>query len=84
MKQKDIAVLMVVVFVSIVVSIFASKMLFSSPKNREQQVPVVPAISANFPVPSSQFFNSQSVDPTQLIQIGNSTNPQPFNTPTNQ
>ena len=81
MKQKDIALIMVVVFISIVISIFISKALISSPKSRKQKAEVVPAITSDFNAPQSsdQYFNKNSIDPTQLIQIGNSNNTQPFN-----
>jgi hypothetical protein len=80
MKQKDIITLIVVGIVSIVVSIFASKLIFGSASSRTAQVDVVPVISSSFPAPSSTYFNSQSIDPTQLITIGNNNNPSPFNT----
>ena len=79
MKQKDIAVIIIVVFLSGIVSFFVSNAVFVTSQNRQQQVEVVEAISANFPSPNTKYFNSQSVDPTQLIQIGNSTNSNPFN-----
>jgi len=79
MKQKDIALIMVVVFISVIVSIFVSKALFASPKNRQQAVEVVDPISSSFQVPDSHYFNSQSIDPTKLIKIGDSSNQNPFN-----
>jgi len=79
MKQKDIAMIIVVVFVSGVVSFFVSNMLFASPKNRQQKVEVVNVITSDFPTPDSKYFNKDSVNPTELIQIGNSNNPNPFN-----
>lgn len=79
MKQKDIALIIIVIFISGVTSFFISNALFASPENRQQKVEVVEAISATFPTPNSKYFNSQSVNPTELIQIGNSTNPNPFN-----
>ena len=79
MKQKDIALILIIVFVSVVISIVVSKLLFASPKNRQQQVEVVQPISADFPAPDKKYFNANSFDPTQLIQIGNSSNPNPFN-----
>jgi len=45
---------------------------------------VVPAISSSFPSPSTQEFNSGSIDPTQLITIGTSTNQTPFNSSNQQ
>jgi hypothetical protein len=79
MKQKDLALIIVVVFISAVVSLFVSKLIFASPANRQQKVDVVEAINNQFPQPDPQYFNVNSVDPTQLIQIGNTTNSNPFN-----
>lgn len=78
MKQKDIALIAVVIVISTVISIVVSKVVFAPPKNRQQKVEVVQPISADFPLPDSQYFNSQSIDPTRVISIGNNTNPDPF------
>ncbi len=78
MKQKDIILIIVVVFISGIFSLIISQKLFSSTVGK-QQVEVVQAINPSFPTPSSTYFNSQSVDPTQLIQIGNNNNTNPFN-----
>ena len=79
MKQKDVAMIMVIAFVSAIISLVVSRLLFTTPQNQEQQVEVVPAITADFPAPDSRYFNSSSIDPTQLIQIGNNNNTNPFN-----
>jgi hypothetical protein len=79
MKQKDLALIVVVVIISAIVSLFVSKYIFASPGNRQQKVDVVEAINNQFPQPDSHYFNVNSVDPTQLIQIGNTTNANPFN-----
>ena len=78
MRQKDVALIVVIIFISAIVSLFASKAIFSSPKNRQQQVEVVQPISADFPKPDKKYFNKQSFDPTQLITIGQNANPDPF------
>lgn len=78
MKQKDIALIIVITFVSAIISLVVSQLLFASPQNRQQSVQVVPAITANFPSPDSRYFNNNSIDPTQLIQIGNNNNTNPF------
>lgn len=78
MKQKDIALIAVVVIISAVISVLVSNVVFAPPKNRQQKVEVVQPISADFPVPDSHYFNSQSIDPTKLITIGDNTNPDPF------
>lgn len=79
MKQKDIALIIVIVFFSAVISFFVSRFIFASPKNRQQEVEVVQSITADFPAPDTHYFNASSIDPTQLIQIGNNNNPNPFN-----
>ena len=84
MKQKDIAIVIVVAFVSAVASLLVSRLLFASPQKQQQQVEVVPAITASFPSPDSRYFNSSSIDPTQLIQIGNNNNTNPFNSGSGQ
>jgi hypothetical protein len=77
MKQKDVALIIVVVFISGLVSFFVSKMLFSA-KTDQQQVEVVDAISTEFTLPSEKYFNDKSIDPTKQIQIGDNTNNNPF------
>lgn len=79
MKQKDIALIIVVTVISGIISFFVSNTLFASPEDRQQKVEVVEQISASFPTPSNKYFNSESINPTELIQIGTSTNPNPFN-----
>lgn len=81
MKQKDIALIAVIVFISAVISLFASKAIFVSPKNRQQEVSVVQPITTNFPVPDPHYFNKDAFDPTKLITIGQNANPDPFNGP---
>ena len=78
MKQKDIALIIIIVFISGIVSFVVSGKLFAG-SNGHQSVETVDKISPDFNVPDSNYFNKNSIDPTQLIQIGNSTNPNPFN-----
>lgn len=78
MKQKDIALIVVIVFFSAIISLFVSKAIFASPKNRQQQVEVVQKITADFPTPDPAYFNKKAFDPTQQINIGQGTNPDPF------
>lgn len=80
MKQKDLALVLVVVFVSIVVALVLSRMVFTSSKNRQQKAEVVDVISPEFSLPPTKYFNTKAVNPTQQIQIGDSNNPNPFNT----
>lgn len=78
MKQKDVALILILVFVSGVVSFLLSGWIFARPADRQQKAEVVDVITSDFSLPDSKYFNSNSIDPTQLIQIGNSNNPNPF------
>jgi hypothetical protein len=81
MKQQDLATIAGAVVVSAIVSIFLAKFAFSfSTSSQTEQVDVVPPISASFSAPSSQYFNSSSIDPTQLIRIGDNATQTPFST----
>jgi len=79
MKQKDIALISVIAIISAVMSVLISSKIIVPPKNREQKVEVVGAISTEFPDLDSKYFNSSAIDPSQRITIGTNSNPQPFN-----
>jgi len=78
MKQKDVALIIVIAFVSAVVSFIISDKIFVTPANRQQEVQVVDKISPTFHTPDTKYFNSNSIDPTQDNQIGNNNNQNPF------
>lgn len=79
MKQKDIVLIIVVVFVAGIFALLFSNLVISSPKNRKERVEIVDSITSEFNAPDKKYFNAQSVDPTKLIQIGDNLNPKPFN-----
>jgi hypothetical protein len=79
MKQKDIALVAVIVIISGVISLVLSNMIIGSPKSKPQEVEVVEAISADFATPDKKYFNQNSKNFTQTITIGDNPNPQPFN-----
>ena len=78
MKQKDIALIIIVVFFSAVVSILVSKIFFTSSSQRSLTAEIVEPIDPSFNQPDSAFFNERAINPTQLIKIGDDTNSQPF------
>lgn len=78
MKQKDIALIIVIAFVSAIVSFVVSNQLFVTPSNRQQQVEVVDAINSSFQTPDKKYFNSNSIDAAQSSQLGNDSNQDPF------
>ena len=79
MKKKDLVVIVFIVIFSAIVSILLSKALISTPKNRQQKVEVVDKITSTFTRPDPRYFNKDSVNPTQSIQIGGDPNTKPFN-----
>lgn len=79
MKRKDLTLILVVVFVSTVIALLVSKVLITSPKNRQEKVEIVEPLTAEFTQPDKRYFNEQSIDPTLIIKIGNDNNEQPFN-----
>lgn len=79
MKQKDIILIGSVVFITAIVSYFASSALFGGAQKHNTKVEVVDVIDSNFPESDKRYFNVNSVDPTQLIKIGNNDNTKPFN-----
>jgi hypothetical protein len=81
MKQKDWALVLVMAFIGAIVALLVSNMIFASPKNRHQSAEVVDPITANFPSPPSKYFNPEAINPTQPVQVGGSTNDNPFNSP---
>lgn len=78
MKQNDVALIIVIAFVSAVISFIASNKIFVTPSNREQAVEVVDSIKPSFQTPSRKYFNSSSIDPTLNAQIGTGNNQNPF------
>jgi hypothetical protein len=80
-KQKDIALIIVVAVMSAVIALVLSNILFGSPARSQQKAEAVDPITADFPAPDQRYFNTNSVDPTQTITIGNQSNQTPFNQP---
>ncbi|MCA9344733.1 hypothetical protein KC946_02760 [Candidatus Saccharibacteria bacterium] len=80
MKQKDIALLIVVAFISTIVSLVASNFIFTPDDVKQQKAEVVEPISAEFNTPTAgdKYFNNSANNPTQLIKIGEDPNANPF------
>lgn len=70
MKKKDIKKILAVIALSVVVSFFISSFLFSDPGAEPMQVRFAEPIVSDFPRPSEDYFNEESVNPTRLIIIG--------------
>lgn len=82
MKRKDLTKVIFVAVIWGIFSVIASSIIFKSPV-KNAKIPVVKAIDTGFPQVSTDstyqaIFNTNALDPTQLIQIGNSQNTTPF------
>jgi len=79
MKQKDLALIGVMIVIAGVLSFIVSSQLFSVPTDQSAEVEVVEAITNEFTEPDKRYYNKDSVNPTEPIQIGKDQNQQPFN-----
>ena len=78
MKKKDLLAILVVIIVSAVFAfIICSKFIFTK-KDSQQTIEVVTPITATFTLPDKKIFNTEAFNPTKLIEIGLSSNNQPF------
>lgn len=79
MKRNDIALLILIVSLSLVISFLIVKAVFGEPQNQTVKAEVVEPISSQIVQPSNAIFNKDAINPTVVIQIGNPANQQPFN-----
>jgi hypothetical protein len=78
MKRNDIAVLILIASITLVLSFLLVKSLFGSPTALQTKVESVEPISATLQQPPITVFNKDAINPTVLIQIGDTSNQQPF------
>ena len=80
MQQKDYALIIASIGFSAIIAIILATVLFGGASKRTLKAPKVQAITADFALPDSRFFNANSINPTQVITIGgDQTNDNPFN-----
>lgn len=78
MKKTDIALLVLVVSLSGLITYFVANALLGSSKQLSATVTVVEPITSVIEQPSSSIFNSNAINPGVQIRIGDSSNQQPF------
>ena len=78
MKSKDKMTIVAVVIFSAIVSIVLSNILMNKEKNKNQSIEIVTPISAELQRPPAEYYNANSINPTQTIQIGGNNTSQPF------
>ena len=77
MKQKDIAIVIAVGVVSAILALVISNMFIGASAHK-QEAEVADRITADFQAADERYFNSESVDPTRPITIGDNSNQTPF------
>ncbi len=78
MKKNDLALIISTMFLSAVLAIIVTSALLSHFISTQQEVTVVNTINTTFKLPGNQYLNSNSIDPTLLVKIGNNANNSPF------
>ncbi len=78
MKKNDVALILLIVSISVVAAYFLGKAIIGEPKKQQQQVEVVQPISSTVNAPEASTFNKDAINPAVPIQIGSSSNQQPF------
>ena len=79
MKQKDIALIVLIAAVSAGLSFAVSHLVFGGGQDHQQTAAVVDVITTDFTTPDPKFFNTKSINAAKLIQVGGGTNTNPFN-----
>lgn len=77
MKQQDIAIIIVIVFVASVSSFLISNK-FISPGDKTEKAEVVTKINSQFDTAGAKNINPDAINPTVRIEIGDNENAQPF------
>ncbi|CAN5697841.1 hypothetical protein BH23PAT2_BH23PAT2_03130 [soil metagenome] len=79
MRKKDITLIIVVVFISAVISFLLSGYIVGNPETEPQSAEKVEDITTDFNEPSTSYYNNEAINPTQLIRIGDEEgNQSPF------
>ena len=78
MKKNDIGLIVVVAIFAGIFSLIASNIIFTPKNTKELTAQRIDQVQSDFIQPDKRFFNENSINPTQLIQIGGDPNKQPF------
>lgn len=78
MQRKELMLLAAFAVFSAIFSYFISGLLLSTSDDRRANVEVVEIINSDFPLLPSEYFNDQSINPTQDIVIEPGNNDRPF------
>ncbi len=79
MKKNDMVTIVAIAIFAAVFALVLSQIIFGK-QSKKMSAEKVDPISAQFnkPAEDDSIFNSRAIDPTQLIQIGDTNNKDPF------
>jgi len=78
MKKSDIALLILIVSISLGVAYFVGQSVLGARTQQPVSVEKTEAMSADVAKPDERVFNKDAINPSVPINIGNSTNQEPF------
>jgi hypothetical protein len=78
MKKNDLVVIIVVAFFAGIVSLLISNFIFTPRQSKQLKAQKIDPITSSFQQVDKRYFNSESINPTQIIQIGGNQNNNPL------
>ena len=73
MKKSDIAMIILIVSISVLVSYFIAKSVIGDVSNQSVKVKTTEKISTDLAQPSAAVFNKDAINPTVEVTIGGSS-----------
>ncbi len=77
-KQSDVAMIILVTAISLLAAYMLGGAIINSPEHRSTPVEIAVPIISEFPEPDDAIFNDNSINPTELIKIGDQNSSSPF------
>ncbi len=71
MKKSDIAMIILIASISVLVAYFVAKAILGDTQNQSVKVKTADPISTNITQPDPTVFNSNAINPTVQVIIGN-------------
>ena len=71
MKKSDIAMIILIASISMLVAYFAAKALIGDTRNQSAKVKTAEKITTDVTQPDTTVFNSNAINPTVEVIIGN-------------
>ena len=78
MKKSDWALVILIVAIAGIASYFVVNAFLPAPNKDPQTVPTADPITTTVAAPSDQIFNTDAINPTVRVTIGDQSNQPPF------